>query len=129
MLQFSANSKQTTQSVLVLCTHRMRKIYRLLESLLKSYITPNISILYITLDEIKPFVMKHEQTSDEIIQKDTPLSTEKNVSNSNISNEEFLHDYLRVASRVLIFMKHLNESYLTAVCPTYSSICLSLCTM
>jgi hypothetical protein len=36
----------------------MRKSYRLLELLLKAYISPNISVVYVTFEEIKPFLIK-----------------------------------------------------------------------
>jgi len=41
----------------------MRKSYRLLELLLKAYISPNISVVYVTFEEIKPFLIKHTPAS------------------------------------------------------------------
>ncbi|CAF3443201.1 unnamed protein product [Rotaria sp. Silwood1] len=185
MLQLDVNLKQTIHFIFVLCTHRMKKIYRLLESLLKPYVSRNISIVYFTFDEIKSFLIKYEQISHENLQQDISLSstlqnshntssstmsTKKNifkqrkilfqrvnlkkefntnadVNNENINNsisekdvfnlspktddatekidlfnEEFLLDYLRKSSLVLIFMKHLDETYLSAFIRWYTEI-------
>jgi hypothetical protein len=74
MLQLNANTNRTIQFIAVICTQRMKEIYRLLESLLKSYISPNISIVYITFDQIESFLTKYKQISQEILEKDTPES-------------------------------------------------------
>ncbi|CAF2492162.1 unnamed protein product [Rotaria sp. Silwood2] len=185
MFQLNVDSKKIIHFILVLCTHRMKKIYRLLESLLKSYVSQNISIVYVTFDEIKSFIIKYEQISHEILQKgistsatlqnsyntsSSTISTKKNLfkpntilfqsvnlkkefnTNANVNNEniidsisekdvldlspktndtiekidlfneEFLLDYLRKTSLVLIFMKHLDEMYLSAFIQWYTEV-------
>ncbi|CAF0916499.1 unnamed protein product [Rotaria sordida] len=186
MLELDVNSKRIIHFILVLCTYRMKKIYQLLESLLKSYVSQNISIVYVTFDEIKSFLIKYEQISHEILQKDiltsvtlqnshntssSTMSTKKNifkqhtilfqsvnfnkefntnadVNNENIINsiseqdilnlspktdnntiekidlfnEEFLLNYLQKSSLVLIFMKHLDETYLNAFIRWYTEV-------
>jgi hypothetical protein len=90
----------------------MKQIYRLLESLLKSYISPNISIIYITFDQIKPFLTKYEQISHEILQKDTPASfTVENVHNtspSTIHIENTLLNQSMILFQPVELMKELN---------------------
>jgi hypothetical protein len=146
--QLDNNSKQTIQSILVLCTQKMNKIYRLLESLLKPYLSPNISIIYVTFDQITPFLIANgtlqkesfalrnshhtsPSTTNQNMASFQSVELEKELNTDNIptstdkfdlSNEEFVVNCLRSSSLILIFMKHLNEIYLTAVCLEYSSI-------
>jgi len=86
MLQLNSNTNQTIQFIAVLCTDKMKQIYRLLESLLKSYISPNISIVYITFDQIESVLTKYEQRSHEILEKDTPESFAFEISQNTFSS-------------------------------------------
>ena len=110
--QLDPNSKQI---ILVLCTDKMKKIYQLLQSLFKTYISPNTSIVYVTFDQIKPFLIENK------INQNTELNNEFNIT-TEVNDEEIFLDYLRSSSLILIFMKYLDETYLTAVCSEYSSI-------
>jgi hypothetical protein len=82
----SFNTEQIVSRILVLCTDRMKQIYRLFESLFKSYISSNISIIYITFDQIKLILTKYKQLSDEIFLKDfQSTKNETKVINENIT--------------------------------------------
>ena len=91
MFPLGINSKQLVQSIFVLCSHRMREIYRLLESLLKSYVSPNISVVYVTFDEIKSFLIKYAlistRTFPENTSKSTVFQNSHHTSVSTTSNE------------------------------------------
>jgi hypothetical protein len=94
----STNTRQIVHRILVLCTDRMKQIYRLFESLFKSYISPNISIIYITFDQIKPVLTKYEQLSDETFLKDTPASLgfQSTVLFPSINTEKDVKDNTKV---------------------------------
>ncbi len=96
------HSKRTIPLILVLCTDTMRKSYRLLELLLKAYLSPNISVVYVTFEEIKPFLIKNtpesfafensHNTSSSImstkIKKEFNNNAEVNDENKTISTSE-----------------------------------------
>ncbi len=92
----------TTQFILVLCTHRMREIYRLLESLLKSYISSNISIIYITFDQIEPFLTKYEQMSNEILQNNSSESCTFENSHEKFSSAMSIENNIINSGTVLL---------------------------
>jgi len=76
----------------------MKQIYRLFESLFKSYISPNTSIIYITFDQIKPVLTKYEQLSNETFLKDTPASLgfQSTVLSPSINTEKDMNDNTKV---------------------------------
>lgn len=109
---YSTDGKQMIGRILVLCTYRLREVYRLFESLFKSFNASDISIIYVTFEQIKPFL-----TKDESLTHETPLEADFVNENkpTDETNEEYLLDCFRTSSLILIFFKHLDESYLTSV--------------
>ena len=76
-------------------------------------------MVYVTFDEMRPLLETYGYTSDEKRQEQSstaiPLHDAHETDATNLTKDDALLDHLRNASLVLIFMKHLDHAYLTAV--------------
>jgi len=125
MIQLNSNTNQTIQFIAVLCTDKMKQIYRLLESLLKSYISPNISIVYITFDQIETVLTKYEQRSHEILEKDTPESFAFENSHNTFSSTMPIANNVLNHSTGLVQSANLKKEFNTNVIVNDQNITIS----
>ena len=116
MFPLGTNSKQLVQSIFVLCSHRMREIYRLLESLLKSYVSLNISVVYVTFDEIKSFLIKYTLISTRIFPENTSKSTAfQNSHHTSVSTTSNETNSLQQSSATLLQSIDIKQTFNTNV--------------
>ena len=78
----STDLESMKYQILVLCSHWMKEVYRLFELLFKSLISPNISIVYLTFDQIKPCLTEEESALDETPLKDEMINGKSTTDSS-----------------------------------------------
>ncbi|UJR38036.1 hypothetical protein I4U23_030718 [Adineta vaga] len=112
----NSNSKPI---LLVLCSQEMKQIYQLLESLLKPYISSNISIIYLTFEQIKPFLLKYQLSDQKTLHNESFSQQNQNTVESELLEKS---TYFRLSSLILIFMKQFDENYFQALIRWYIDI-------
>jgi hypothetical protein len=71
--------------------------------------------------KIKKEFNNNAEVNDEF-RNNLSSKTDDTMDKIDLSNEEFLLDYLRASSLILILMKQLDEIYFTAVSSGYSHL-------
>lgn len=81
-MDYSIDRESMKSKILVLCSQQMKEIYRLFELLFQSLISPNISMIYLTFDQINSCFTEDESTLDNTTLKDKIINENSTMDSS-----------------------------------------------